>query len=540
MRRRVSAAPEILEKADARERKRRRATWRRKGGQQRKRHPHDPPAVVRGRIIERVLNDAGVAAGTVEAFDLLQGARDDTNRRLMYFAATGLLRSYLADAESAAETGWRRLPTSKTQRQRADALDISDKYIRDLNRDLAAAGLLRDGGLHYAGDGARSITRKGKRYLIPLKRRVWWLAPAVAAIVARGEALNELDTKSGNPFPADLLSDQPSVIDPPLSGVCAPSDSPFSLPSSPAALRETLQPPTRSPSCSPVSALNAKRSEGTAVAAPGDLVQSSPQLKHSLPQPPVPERPSAAQRRGGLSFESPTLEPLDSEARSPSSAGAVPSPDPSTVRHQKGGSPPPFTPTFPIAEGVGARHITRENSPPCSPDRAFKAPTVLGHRRGAPGNGLERLPAPRLPRPPRAVSDASTRLTLRRGYAPTPVADHPGDCVCMRCWIAASVQNGTVRPRPHPVGHRCPLCWVWADLTKKQWLAYRDPSKAPPPRPAEDVETLRVIGQLGAQLTSGELSMEGYQRLALPVLEGRALEVSAELQTLGILLRERS
>lgn len=531
MRRRVSAATEILEKTDARQRKERRKHWKRKGRRQRRLHPQDAPAAVRRRIIERALFEAGVAAGTVEAFELLQSARDDTNRRLMHFAALPLLRSYLADAKAPAGTGWQLVPTDRTQRERADALDLSDKYIRDLNRDLVSAGLLRDGGLHYHGDGARGFRRlDGKRYVVPLKRRVWWLAPAVVAIVARAA---QPDCKSGNPFPAGLISDQPLVLDPSSSAVCASSGSlPFPFPPL-ATDRSSLDFPASSPPFSPGSAVDTKRSEGAAVAAPVDQLQPAihPPLE-LITADRATERPTAAPRGGAASLDPPSMPIPTADVQAPVAAGAVPSPDPSTVSQQTGGSPPPITPPDLFNDaGDRVERSPLPAPPPLSPDSAFNTgPSSTA----APGASRSTSDEPSAPRPLRGDRASSPRFAsppLRRGYAPEPARGHHAGCDCLRCWVAASVRAGIVTPRPHPVGHRCSHCWAWANLTMKQWKRYRDPSKAPRlPSPAAAPDpTLQLLQRLGMARGSGALTQADWERLGGLVLDGRELEVAAEL-----------
>jgi hypothetical protein len=498
MRRRVSAV-ETLEATDARKRRNRRKACVRRAGRQRKLHPHATPAARRRQTIESVIAEAGAAPGTLQAFELLQGARDETNRRLMHFAATPLLRSYFADAEAPTAGGWRRIPTLRTQRERADALDISDKYLRNLNRDLVAAGLLRDGGLHYAGDGVRAcVCRDGRRYLLPLKRRVWWLAPAVAEIVAGAEAAHS-ECKARNPFPADLISDQRSVLDPSPSAVGASSESLSSPPSTPAIDRDVSTPPDLSLSFASGSVLDPSgestdSSEGAAVAAPVDQLQppNDPPLE-LVTTDRVTERPTAAQRRELASLDPPT---------EPTSPASKPSAEVDSSADES-----------PASED---RRVRIEHPP-------SKVPAASRPRLGYSSRPIGRCP--RLAEP-----------ADRNCACPEPAAGHPASCDCMPCWIARSVRDGTIAHPPHGTACRCPLGDAWRFQSKAQWQRFRDPvaARAADQRQAETEAranadpTLQLLQTVASAVGSGSLLPADRDRLVALILDGRADEAAVE------------
>jgi hypothetical protein len=228
-----AAATEPLERTDARKRKQRRKTWRDAARKRDRRQGDEKPAERRRRTVEHVLRERAIQPGTLEAFELLTVARDAAGRRLLAPAAVGLLRSYLAGAEpTAGPGGWLCVPPATTQRQRADELDYCDRQLRNWNRDLVAAGFLRRGALVDAGDGTRGVRRSdGGTYIVTLKRRVWWVAPIVPALLS----------KAGNGFPAALITEAP-----PVGGagfeISTPPDPPLELISSPRGPQSGLRP----------------------------------------------------------------------------------------------------------------------------------------------------------------------------------------------------------------------------------------------------------------------------------------------------------
>src|SRR4051812_13912863 len=79
-----------IEYADAKARKQRRREY---GSRARRVVPRDlRPGAARASTIKLMLELAGVQPGTVAAFELLQAARDQNNRQLLYGKATQLLR----------------------------------------------------------------------------------------------------------------------------------------------------------------------------------------------------------------------------------------------------------------------------------------------------------------------------------------------------------------------------------------------------------------------------------------------------------------
>lgn len=211
---------ETLEQTDARKRKKRRRNWRELARQSDRRWVGAPPSQRRYRAAELVLSSAAIARATPEAFELLGQARDGDGRRLLSPSALRVLRSYMADAElEPRDDGWLRVPAVQTQRQRADALDLTDRTLRNVNRDLAAAGLLCPGEMIYCGDGVRVIRKRGggDDYCLELKRRVWLLAPAVAEMLGAPRA-----SKAGNQIPAAFPEGaafaSPEVEAPPIGG----------------------------------------------------------------------------------------------------------------------------------------------------------------------------------------------------------------------------------------------------------------------------------------------------------------------------------
>lgn len=190
---------ETLEEVDAAKRKRRRRSWREAAKRSDRRYAGMPASERRYRAAELVLATAAIAPATVEAFELLSVARDAQGLRLLSPSALKLLRSYMADADTTPrEDGWLTVPPVQTQRQRADALDLSDRTLRNVNRDLIACGLLCPGVMLYCGDGVRVVRgSNGDDYCLELRRRVWLLAPAVAEMLGAPRA-----SKAGNEFPA--------------------------------------------------------------------------------------------------------------------------------------------------------------------------------------------------------------------------------------------------------------------------------------------------------------------------------------------------
>ena len=190
---------ETLEKADARKRKRRRRSSRELAEYSDRRCIGAPPTERRYRAARYVLTTYGVAPGTPAALELLGVHRDGDGSRLVRPFAVKLLWSYAARAELGRADGWLRVPPHLTERQHADKLDVSEKTIRNANNDLIAAGLLMPGEMVYCGDGVRVIKpRRGREaYPLPLERRVWLLAPAVADMLGAPAHL-----KAGKHLPA--------------------------------------------------------------------------------------------------------------------------------------------------------------------------------------------------------------------------------------------------------------------------------------------------------------------------------------------------
>lgn len=156
--------------------------------------------------------------GTLAAVALLIHARDAKGRKLLTASALLLLLHYLRDARDARDDGWLCVPPVLTQRERADELDVTDRTVRNLNRQLVAAGFLEQGPKADCGDGTRThFRRDGGKYEVPLKRRVWWVAPHASALFAR--ANSAMVSRAGNAFPA--ASSDPQVV--PIFG--APSAS---------------------------------------------------------------------------------------------------------------------------------------------------------------------------------------------------------------------------------------------------------------------------------------------------------------------------
>lgn len=540
-RRKARRVPAILEKADARKRKERRKQWQTKAQRRRRKYPDEKPDARRRRSIESVLAEAGIQPGTVEAFNLLETARDENNRLLMFSSAPKLLRSYLADAEPPTALGWRRVPTIKTQRQRGDELDLSDRQIRHLNRDLVAAGFLRNGGKHAAGDGMRAcVTKDGRRYVVPLDRRVWWLMPVVVEIVARAGARPSSEVKAGTLFPADLISDQPLVLDPSSSALCASSGSPPSPSSTPAALRSVPDPCELPPPIAPVSAFvpETERSEGAADAAPVDLlhIEDHPPLELATNDR-VTERPTAAQRGGAASLDPPSVPTSTALQPSTVPAGCVPPPDPSTVRYQTGGLPPPVTPQQQIDQGAHFEQIPTEIPPASYPVSAFASVPTSPGRFEQPRSHVAPTTARRaLRQPPRSSTRPGGQPSPTERYPERPAA-HVASCVCLRCWVAASVRAGKLSPPPHRPGCWCPTCGAWRALTLMQWKRFKLPLEAArqdaAAAEADRDPTLQLMQRLHQAVGSGKLTPADHTRLAGLLLDGRDGQVTAELDELG-------
>jgi hypothetical protein len=570
MGRRVSADPETIGR-----RKRRRTRAKTPPQPEQQREPDQARrrrGVVATLVQEREKAPKGRYAVVLDlprAVELLFTDRDETGRRRMHHAAVSLYMLYLDDAEPPTVEGTRRV-AKRTRRAYGRALGFCARYVRMLDAELRAAGVVLDGGRWDAGDGQRSYVvkrgpNKGARRIVTKKRRVSWIVPAGDSVVDRVVDAVTLspDCKVGNLLPPVF---SPTVaLDPSSSGAScfdpAASDLPSQL-SNGAPLRDQHQPPDQSPPFSPVSAVSgssSNRSVGVAVAPPIDriTVEDHPPLE-IITAVRETERPTAAPRGGGASLDPPSVIGATVVELSAVPAGCVPPPDPLTVRHQTGGSPPPVTPdsllpqhtpptvngpSLPVAPppiaGAWIEQSATEKPPAVSPDSAFeKAPTTPRRLEPQPRRPAAAPPARRPLRPGAGVAKRPAARAERTAGLPERVPNHSADCSCSRCWIADRVADGAISDPPHRMGCGCPVCGAWRALALLQWKRFRNPeeaarqdaAKAAAEEAAERDPTVQLMRRLHTADLAGQLAPGEREGLIGLIFEGRLDELAARLE----------
>jgi len=583
---------------DALARKRSRKESAQASTRRRAEHPNDSELARKRRDVQDALKRAQEARGETpegyyvlelpRGFEALYQARDATRRRVFHHAALSLLASYNRDAESADGSGWRRVPTVKTQRERAEELGITEDYVRKLNRELLAFGAMRDGGLHDAGDGERVYRLKygphrGKYRKVTLKRRVWRLAPVAAILASAGELpQTPPQTKADNLLPPDLST---ATFAGAPSDLCAVSSASSSDPNpfAPATVHDQLINSGSSLPYCPDSALQTKQ-ENAADAAPIDQITNrptSPPRKADTQPNAATERPTAAPRGEGQVFKTPSEALSSAPVLSSITAGGLTPPDPRTARHQKGGSPPPFTPGR--ERGNSRRSSTRLES------KLRRSPVSALKKEGGTGGGLFEQRALRL-LPPLATSqrtqpealppgpsvkatpsseilitDSSPGPWIDEGYEeqtgqvtvpssqnrrgrpsgrlrsealPQRSPSHETSCNCLRCWVADSVRSGEMKPPPHVAGCRCGVCAAWRAHSLIRWRRFKNPVEAiraaVEAAAADQDPVLSLLRRLQVAFGAGRLLPAEHQRLVGLLFEGQEQEVDAALSALDV------